>query len=195
MQVARAVHALDPDQLDVTGGRRARDEGVRPGRVQLRERVGQTAAIWLARTTTRWKSGSRSAAGASDLGHDPGTIVPVLAMATAMPWSLTPATWSAWRPESSGSSRPARRSRAARSATRAAVRRRAEETRRDPGPRGQRAVSYGGRQVRFGTRSTAARYRRRARRTGPRCHRSQRQRNAGTTNRGAPAGTPAGSAA
>ena len=41
VQVARAVHALDPDQLDVAGGGGAGDEGVRAGRVEPGERVGQ----------------------------------------------------------------------------------------------------------------------------------------------------------
>ena len=31
MQVAGAVDALDPDELDVAGGGGTRDEGVRPG--------------------------------------------------------------------------------------------------------------------------------------------------------------------
>jgi hypothetical protein len=41
VQVAGAVHALDPDQLDVAGGRGTGDEGVRAGRVEPGERVGQ----------------------------------------------------------------------------------------------------------------------------------------------------------
>src|SRR5690348_17869787 len=41
MQVAGAVYALDPDELDVAGGGGAGDEGVRPGRVEPGERVGQ----------------------------------------------------------------------------------------------------------------------------------------------------------
>src|SRR6266566_3411778 len=41
VQVARAVHALDPDELDVAGGGGTGDEGVRPGRVEPGERVRQ----------------------------------------------------------------------------------------------------------------------------------------------------------
>src|SRR6516162_10397762 len=41
VQGARAVHALDPDQLDVAGGGGAGDEGVRAGRVEPGERLGQ----------------------------------------------------------------------------------------------------------------------------------------------------------
>ena len=40
VQVAWAMHALDPDQLDVAGGRGAGDQGVRTGRVEPGERVG-----------------------------------------------------------------------------------------------------------------------------------------------------------
>src|SRR4029077_7465423 len=41
MQVAGAVYALDPDELDVAGGGGTGDEGVRPGRVEPGERVRQ----------------------------------------------------------------------------------------------------------------------------------------------------------
>ena len=41
MQVARAVDALDPDQLDVAGGGGTGDQGMRPGRIEPGERVGQ----------------------------------------------------------------------------------------------------------------------------------------------------------
>ena len=41
VQGARAVHTLDPDQLNVAGGRGAGDERMRTSRIQPRERVGQ----------------------------------------------------------------------------------------------------------------------------------------------------------
>jgi hypothetical protein len=41
VQLARAVHALDPDQLDVAGRRRTRDQRVRPRRIEPGEPVGQ----------------------------------------------------------------------------------------------------------------------------------------------------------
>lgn len=45
MGVAGAVHALDSDELDVTGGRGTGDEGVRAGWVQPGERVGQVGDL------------------------------------------------------------------------------------------------------------------------------------------------------
>src|ERR1700759_1755206 len=41
VEVAGAVDAFDPDELDVAGGRGAGDEGVRAGRVEAGERVGE----------------------------------------------------------------------------------------------------------------------------------------------------------
>jgi L-fucose mutarotase/ribose pyranase (RbsD/FucU family) len=41
VQLTRAVHALDPDQLDVTGGRGTRDERVRTGRGTASRRRGR----------------------------------------------------------------------------------------------------------------------------------------------------------
>ena len=85
VQVARAVDALDPVELDVAGGRRAADPGQRPVGVEQGDGVGTSATTWSARTMQTCRSGTRVIARRPWPGPWSSTIVPVSAMPTRQP--------------------------------------------------------------------------------------------------------------
>jgi hypothetical protein len=72
VEVAGAVHAFDPDEFDVAGGGGTGDEGVRAGRVQPGERVGQVGGHLIGADHHQVEVGHQGERGGPDRGRGRG---------------------------------------------------------------------------------------------------------------------------